>query len=240
MPDRLRQPAFTLIELLVVISIVALLLVILLPALGKARESGRTLVCLSQQRQMSLALEVYVNDNRDRYCLAYGSDGPLMLSWEVNTDAGTGTHTPGLLWGSYQVDALQQCPSFDGPDNWSQFPYTGYNYNTSFVGHGEFEARPDPVKAAELTDPASCATFGDGEYAAGANKFMRSPLPHAGDTSGNFIREAGTQGYRHSDATNAMFADGHGRTIIERYTAGLAVAEGTGFLSEDNSLYDLE
>lgn len=54
---------FTLIELLVVISIVALLVAILLPALGRAREVAIRMQCLTNQRQMSLATFMYLNDS---------------------------------------------------------------------------------------------------------------------------------------------------------------------------------
>ncbi|HCD35145.1 MAG TPA: hypothetical protein DER01_22270 [Phycisphaerales bacterium] len=57
--------AFTLIELLVVISIVALLISILLPALAKARESARMAGCLSNQRQHLVAINCYVNDQKN-------------------------------------------------------------------------------------------------------------------------------------------------------------------------------
>ena len=55
--------AFTLIELLVVISIVALLVGILLPALGAARRSAQTLKCMSQVRQLEMAHYAYINDH---------------------------------------------------------------------------------------------------------------------------------------------------------------------------------
>lgn len=69
-PFRLHK-AFTLIELLVVISIIALLIGILLPALGKARGSAQASVCLGNQRQNGVAMNTYLSDNKYNFPSAY-------------------------------------------------------------------------------------------------------------------------------------------------------------------------
>ncbi len=60
-----KPKGFTLIELLVVISIIALLVGILLPALGAARKSAQSAACLSNLRQINIAIGAYTADNKD-------------------------------------------------------------------------------------------------------------------------------------------------------------------------------
>lgn len=70
-----RKPGFTLVELLVVIGIIAVLIAILLPALGRARESARGTACMSNLRQIANGFWLYVQDNK-----GYGSPG---AAWNV-------------------------------------------------------------------------------------------------------------------------------------------------------------
>jgi prepilin-type N-terminal cleavage/methylation domain-containing protein len=82
MKNESTPSGFTLVELLVVISIIALLLSILMPALNKVREAGRMTVCTSNARQCALLFDIYVTDNSQTYPLyafpvRFNSDGSL-------------------------------------------------------------------------------------------------------------------------------------------------------------------
>lgn len=62
-----KRTGFTLIELLVVISIIALLIAILLPVLGKTREAANRSVCLTHMRQFAIALNLYAHEFDDQF-----------------------------------------------------------------------------------------------------------------------------------------------------------------------------
>jgi len=104
---------FTLIELLVVIAIIAILAAILFPVFAQAREKARSISCLSNEKQIGLALIMYTQDFDESYPMDYYTDGlgqrrvwtDMVQPYIKNGNAATD------IWGG-QSGGVWHCPSF--------------------------------------------------------------------------------------------------------------------------------
>jgi prepilin-type N-terminal cleavage/methylation domain-containing protein/prepilin-type processing-associated H-X9-DG protein len=126
-PVRHSILAFTLIELLVVIAIIGLLAAMLLPALGRAKESGRGAACLSNLRQIGIALQLYTQDNQNRL--------PTMRDRPVGTNTIPNQPPSPDLVLSNHLGNLQvlRCPS----DYRKLFEETGSSYSWNSLLNGQ-------------------------------------------------------------------------------------------------------
>ena len=107
-----KRKGFTLIELLVVISIIALLLAILMPALGKVKDKAKTVTCASQLKQFGLAWYFYAQDNDD-FNMWYGGDWANGDFWFFKLGPYLGDEKFGTGQGDTKKGALKimVCPS---------------------------------------------------------------------------------------------------------------------------------
>lgn len=111
-----RSRGFTLIELLVVISIIALLIGILLPALGSARYTARVLACSTQMQQIGRAIAAYNSDNDDYYPVLFEGNEVTWddllgrAGYDGRTLSDADVQGPELIDDSYE---LYQCPLDD-------------------------------------------------------------------------------------------------------------------------------
>ena len=114
------RPAFTLVELLVVLSLIVLLVGLLLPALGGARDAGERALCLSRQRQFGLLLTTYAMEHDDRVPLGYSlgpAPGWRQYNYLLRSGTGPNWRWMGLLYQHGVFDSAEAffCPSETDP-----------------------------------------------------------------------------------------------------------------------------
>jgi prepilin-type N-terminal cleavage/methylation domain-containing protein/prepilin-type processing-associated H-X9-DG protein len=116
--------AFTLVELLVVLVIISILAALLLPGLGRAKESGKATACLSNLRQMGIALQLYTQDHNNR--LPFMRDKSLSTTNELPS--------PDMVLSNYLGNVrVLQCPS----DRQRLFQTTGSSYSWNSLLNGQ-------------------------------------------------------------------------------------------------------
>ena len=129
-PSSSARRAFTLIELLVVMAIISILASMILPSLSRAKEAALRIKCVSNQRQIIIALMMWSNDNNFRY------------PWETAPGSG-GTQGSPLTW--VHLNAAQQelnnprvlaCPSDTGRQ--AAWLWDGTNRDASLTWNGNY------------------------------------------------------------------------------------------------------
>ncbi len=144
------RKAFTLIELLVVIAIIAIVVAILFPVFAQAREKGRQTVCLSNMRQMGMAVQMCLQDYDERFPLDSHTGSGASWVWLFTLEPYTRTKL------------LYRCPS-DPSRNWDA-PLPGQqtkrrtSYGTNFWMLPNITGLPDCLgynSLASIVSPAN-------------------------------------------------------------------------------------
>lgn len=238
------RAGFTLVELLVVIGIIALLISILLPVVNKARQSGQAVKCLSNLRQINLAMSMFAQANRGSLPQigtgAISGTEPfdingvttsvnvLWFGGFYNGNADTGTfYAPAAMlapyWGSADVGG---CPASDAIRDFSRKGYgpVDYAYNTVYARHKEWSQAPigPPnrtgfgVKLSSIRRSSEKAVVWD-SIRINAGALQRTPFGYP--STGNPFTNGAEPNFhaRHGAYGNVGWADGHASAFEAYY-----------------------
>ncbi|MEL6394528.1 MAG: prepilin-type N-terminal cleavage/methylation domain-containing protein [Planctomycetota bacterium] len=210
---------FTLIELLVVIAIIALLIGILLPALGGARGSARSLLASSNMRQIAIGWEIYAGEHRG--VVVPGQPGRSDVADENLYDIGNGLHyrprwfaVLGGTIGDYTYREASEDPGdehsleianelFVDPvvRDWTSTRNASYGYNYQFLGNTRYvdyqDGNPDirfPVRSHQIRSADTVQFATSVGTAAGKPEDRRTPNLTDGSRDGD-RRALGGHGY---------------------------------------------
>jgi prepilin-type N-terminal cleavage/methylation domain-containing protein len=194
--------AFTLIELLVVIAIIAILAGLLLPALSRAKETGRRTACLNNLRQLAIGVTVYAQDNLDRVIEARLGQVQICL----NPPERTAAATVGLTIASNSAPQIWTCPGRPG------FPKYEPDYDQWVIGFQYFGGIPQwmnpagtfvsrsPIKASQAQPlwvlAADANLKVDGKWGGGRDTAFKGMPPHRSNSGapagGNHVHMDGS------------------------------------------------
>ena len=205
-PPRATPAAFTLIELLVVVAIIAVLASLLLPALASARVAAKRAGCVSNERQLYLAWQTYIDDADDRLPLMYSYyHDPLATlrhwPWYMSAYLETAVYdNAALATRMIRRRSFLACPAETLRAEWDT-RYPDYGMLKWGIGGGVTNGVREYRLIGQVREPAAQIAFGDAEY---PNNPSFNPRP------GYFyIDQLYNHDFRHGQKSVYLFSDGH-------------------------------